>query len=108
MFTSFPSSTDARHYEGAVSRNRKHKVISDKVFTTRWAINSSSLVAGDDDTIPYIQGEIANAYNKHMEEAGLDYKLQLHHVSLIRIGTSQRFIKGKVHVLLISLIHVTK
>ena len=33
-----------------------------------------------------------------MDEAGLDYKLQQHHIKLIRIGTTQRFLKGKVHV----------
>ena len=75
-------------------------MISDKEFTTRCTINSSSLVAGDEDTLQYIQGEIANAYNDHMEEANLDYKLQLHHVSQIIIGTSQRSINGKVHVLI--------
>ena len=104
----FPSSSDARHFEGAVARLRKNKVISDKVFTTRWAINSSSLVAGYEDTIQYIQSEIANGYNKHMDEANSDYKLQLHHVSQIRIGTTQRFIKGKLHVLMDFLLHVTR
>ena len=38
-----------------------------------------------------------------MDETNLDYNLQLHHVSQIRIGTLQRFIKGKVHVLMDSL-----
>ena len=99
VILSFPSSNDARHFKGAVSRRRNCKEKNDKIFTSRWAINSSSLMAGDDDTISYIQGEIVNAYNEQMDDAELECKLQLHHVSLIIIGTLQRFIKGKVHVL---------
>ena len=34
-----------------------------------------------------------------MEDERLEYKLMPHHIKMLRIGTSQRYIKGKVHVL---------
>ena len=98
VILTFPSPNDARHFEGTVSRKRTNKVINSKISTQRWAINSSSLLAGDETSMSYIQEAIANSYNQHMEEAGLKYKLQKHHVKIIRIGTTQRFLKGKTHV----------
>ena len=63
----FPSTNDTRHFEGTVSRKRNNKVIPDKEQTQRWSISSSSLLAGDDESIYYIQNTIVNTYNQHME-----------------------------------------
>ena len=34
-----------------------------------------------------------------MEMEGLEFKLQTHHIRMIRIGTTQKIVKGKVHVI---------
>ena len=78
---------------------RRNKVIDGKVYTSRWPVNSISLVAADFNTINYIQQDIANHYNDWMSRAGLDCKLVDHHIGMIHVGTSQRFVRGKQHML---------
>ena len=95
----FLSTSDARHFEGTVSRKKKNIEIPDLICTQRWAVSSSAL-AGDEESIFYIQNEVVNYYNDHMERMGLEqFQLQQHHIRMIRINTSQKFVKGKPQVL---------
>ena len=67
------------------------------IHNQRWTISSSQL-RGDDESIFYIQNTIVNNYNYHMDEENLEYRLQNHYIRMIRIGSSQKFLKGKAHV----------
>ena len=54
------SLSDARSFEGLVGRKRCNKQIDDIFHTLRWAVSSSSLLAGDEDVILHIQYSIMN------------------------------------------------
>ena len=94
---SFQSTSDARHFEGTVSRKRRNKDIPESIHTQRWAISSSAL-AGDEESI-FMSKMRVNFYTEHMESEGLEFKLHRHHIRMIRISTSQKFVKGKQHVI---------
>ena len=100
VILNFLSTNDARHFESIVFKKRNNKEIPDEVKTQRWTVNSLEL-GGDEETYQYIQQAIVNSYNEHCEEAGMDkYQLQQHHIGMIRITPTKRFIKGKPHILM--------
>ena len=100
VMLTFRGVSNARHFEHTVATLRKNKEIGDKVYTTRWSVNSRALVAGDFHTINYIQQDIAKNYNVWMNRYVLDYKLVDHHIGMIQVNTSQCFVKGKQHILI--------
>ena len=100
VILNFLSTNDARHFESIVFKKRSNKDIPDEVKTQRWTVNSLEL-GGDEDTFNYIQNCIVNSYNEHCDEAGKDrFKLQQHHIGMIKISTTKRFFKGKPYILM--------
>ena len=93
----FLNAGDAKHFEGTVVRKRNNKDIPGTIHTQRWFICSSQLT-GDNESIFYIQNTIVNNYNHHMDVVGLEYRLQELHIRMIRIGSSQKFLKGKAYI----------
>ena len=70
------------------------------VYSNRWTINSSELIAGHDDAIKYYQDSIINSYNHHMVHNNLNFKLQEFHGPLLRIEPKTHYIKGKANIII--------
>ena len=78
------------------TKHRRNEIDS-SITTQRWSINNRDLAAGESNSLAYIQNDIVNKYNDHLDRNGLlrQYELKEHHIPMININTSQRFVRGK-------------
>ena len=100
VLLTFLTSNDARSFKSKLSHLKKEDKTLDKVYTNRWTISSSELIAGDADAIKLYQDSIISYYNEHMEINKLPYKLERFHGNMLRIEPKTRYVRSQVHILI--------